>query len=366
MIQELIKAFSLIFMAEMGDKTQILAMAFATQYPILKVLMGIGFGAFLNHGLAVILGSLLSSVIDFEIMQIIAGYAFVAFGLWTLKIDHEEDEETSKQKYGPILTVSIAFFIGELGDKTQLTAITLASEATYPAFILMGTVLGMIATGALGIYVGKKLGDKIPELAIKYLASTVFLVFGFQKLISIYTLSTTLIVFILFVCMFSAFLAYKLNRHHQVVVSQFKLTSQKLYNYYQHVSSHLDDICMGERYCNACLGEKCAIGHAKQILKGSLDETVVETTAINQHQYAFKPIDQSEVIHVLTDTLKVIEEVNDEKRNQNAQLIRQQLEMILINKTLDYQNTKDYLKSFSQEDEALGLRLRGALASLKK
>ncbi len=366
MIQELIRAFSLIFMAEMGDKTQILAMAFATQYPIMKVLMGIGFGAFLNHGLAVILGSLLSTFIDFEIMQMIAGFAFVAFGLWTLKIDNDEDEEKQKKQYGPVLTVSIAFFIGELGDKTQLAAITLASEAVYPAVILIGTVLGMIATGALGIYVGKKLGDRIPELAIKYLASSVFLLFGFQKLISLYTLTTYLIAFILFVLGITVVLAYKLYQHHQLVVSQFKIASQKLYNYYQHVSHHLDEICMGERYCNACLGEKCAIGHAKQVLKDSLDESDVETTPIDEHHYAFKPFDRNEVLHVLADTIKVIEDVQDEKRLQNAQLIRQQLEMILINKTLNYENTKDYLKRFSQEDEGMGLRLRGAIAQLKK
>lgn len=367
MIQEYLKAFSLIFMAEMGDKTQILAMAFATQYPVLKVLTGIGIGAFLNHGLAVLLGSLLSTIIDIEIMQIVAGFAFVGFGLWTLKIENDEEEDKSQQKYGPILTVSIAFFIGELGDKTQLTAITLSTEALYPFIILLGTVSGMIATGALGIYVGKKLGDKIPELIIKYLASSVFLLFGFLKLNSIFGFSQYLYAFYAIVIISALFLAVKLNQQHKLVVSQFRLTSQKLYDYYQHVSIHLDEICMGERYCNACLGEKCAIGHAKQILKDSLDEGIhEESTPLDQQHFAFKPFDHNEVLHVLADTIKVIEDVKDEKRNQNAQLIRQQLEMILLNKTLVYKDTKDYLHHFSQEDEGLSLRLRGLLAQLKK
>ncbi len=366
MIQEIVKAFSLIFVAEMGDKTQILAMAFATQYPILKVLTGIGIGAFLNHGLAVILGALLSTVIDFDLMQMIAGIAFVGFGLWTLKIEDEEDEETSKKQFGPVITVSIAFFIGELGDKTQLTAITLASEASYPAFILLGTVLGMIATGALGIYVGKKLGDKIPELAIKYLASSIFLLFGFQKLYSQLDLIPLLIILGLGLVT-AGTMAIKLYKHHQLVVSQFRLASQKLYNYYQHASHHLDSICMGEHYCNACLGKDCAIGHAKEILKESLNNAdEIDETPISKHHYAFKPFDKDEVLHVLADTLLVLEEVNDEKRNRNAQMVRQQLEMILIDTTLDYENLNIYLKNFSEHDEYLGLKLRGQVAKLQK
>jgi putative Ca2+/H+ antiporter (TMEM165/GDT1 family) len=116
----MLKAFMLIFVAEMGDKTQILAMAFATKYPVKKVLLGIFIGAFLNHGLAVLFGSYLSQIIPISSLQIIAGFAFVGFALWTLYSDDEEEEETKKYKLGPIFTVSLAFFLGELGDKTQL------------------------------------------------------------------------------------------------------------------------------------------------------------------------------------------------------------------------------------------------------
>jgi putative Ca2+/H+ antiporter (TMEM165/GDT1 family) len=173
MIQEMVKALMLIFVAEMGDKTQILAMAFATRFPVRKVLIGIGLGAFLNHSLAVVLGSYLSRLVPINTIQMIAGAAFVGFALWTLKHDKEEDEEEPSFKFGPVATVSLAFFLGELGDKTQLTAITLAADAKYPLMILAGTVSGMIATGALGIIIGKKLGDKIPELGIKLLAASI-------------------------------------------------------------------------------------------------------------------------------------------------------------------------------------------------
>lgn len=140
----------------MGDKTQILAMAFATQYPVKKVLLGIFFGVLLNHGSAVALGSLLATLVPLDLIQMVAGFAFIAFALWTLKSESDEkDENQSEKHYGPILTVATAFFIGELGDKTQLTAITLSVDAAFPLFILAGTVTGMIVTGSMGIYIGK-------------------------------------------------------------------------------------------------------------------------------------------------------------------------------------------------------------------
>ncbi|ABR49971.1 protein of unknown function UPF0016 [Alkaliphilus metalliredigens QYMF] len=145
MIQEILKAFMLIFIAEMGDKTQILAMAFATRFSVGKVLIGIGIGAFLNHGLAVLIGSYLSQMIPISTIQMVAGIAFLGFALWTLKSDDDQDEP--KIQFGPIATVAVAFFLGELGDKTQLTAITLAADTSYPFMILVGTVTGMIATG---------------------------------------------------------------------------------------------------------------------------------------------------------------------------------------------------------------------------
>lgn len=371
MIQEILKAFSLIFMAEMGDKTQILAMAFATQYPVRKVLLGIGLGAFLNHGLAVLLGSLLSSFINIEVMQTFAGFAFIGFSVWTLKIENDEEEkETKKNNYGPLITVAIAFFIGELGDKTQLTAITLAADSVYPALVLVGTVSGMIATGALGIIVGKKLGDKIPELAIKYLASTVFLIFGFQKLYTTlpdqYLVLSTSVPFVIIVLSISSYLAYKLYQHHQTVTSRFLQTSQKLYDYYQHISMHLDQICMGEHYCKACLGEHCAIGHAKEVIKESLEHpNILQNTTLQS--YTDKPFNEDEILDALVDTLMIIEEISDEKRIYNANLVRQQLEMAMLHQCIEsYLDQKDYVSKVSEIDPLLGFKIRGLLFTAQK
>lgn len=182
MVQEFIRSLFLIFMAEMGDKTQILSMAFATQFKVYEVLLGVFIGSFLNHGVAVALGSYLSNLIPMGAIQIAAGFLFIGFALWTLKSDEEEDEEDTGKNFGPILTVAFAFFIGELGDKTQLTAITLSADAKYPIFVLLGTVSGMVLTSGLGIFVGSKIGDKVPKLAIKIVSAGIFLFFGIIKL----------------------------------------------------------------------------------------------------------------------------------------------------------------------------------------
>ena len=154
MIREFLKAFLLIFAAEMGDKTQIIAMTFATQYKVKEVLLGVFLGVFFNHGIAILLGRYLSKLISMDWIQLIAGFMFVLFGLLALKEEKLEDKK--EKNYGPIITVALAFFVGELGDKTQLTAMTLSAEGKYPVFILLGTTLGMIATSGLGIYVGVK------------------------------------------------------------------------------------------------------------------------------------------------------------------------------------------------------------------
>ncbi|WP_427339619.1 TMEM165/GDT1 family protein [Caloranaerobacter sp. DY30410] len=184
MITEFIRALFLIFMAEMGDKTQILAMSFATQFSVKSVLFGVFIGSFLNHGLAVILGTCLSSIIPVNFIQVLAGFLFIGFALWTLYDEDEENESGRKSRFGPVLTVALAFFIGELGDKTQLTAITLSIDARYPFFILLGTVTGMVLTSVLGIYVGSKLADKISEFTLRIVSAAIFMFFGVSKLYS--------------------------------------------------------------------------------------------------------------------------------------------------------------------------------------
>ena len=181
MFAEYFQALTLIFIAEMGDKTQILSMAFATKFKIRQILIGVALGAALNHGLAIAFGTLLSRYVPLELLQLLAGGLFIFFAFWSLQAQEAEEEDV-KSAYGPVLTVALAFFLGELGDKTQLTALTLSAGARSPLLILAGTVSGMVLTSLIGILVGIKLGDKIKELHLKIGAFSVFMFFGLQKI----------------------------------------------------------------------------------------------------------------------------------------------------------------------------------------
>ena len=183
-MREFIEAFVMVFLGEMGDKSQFLALAFATCYPVRTVLGGVSLGIGLNHGIAIIAAVLIAGVFkDMSFLQIAAGFLFLFFGLSTLKAeDDEEEEEVKTCTRGSMLTVATAFFVGELGDKTQLMAMTLAMNSERPAVIFLATVSSMILVSLLGILVGRSLGKKIPHRALSYLAAFLFLLFGTMKL----------------------------------------------------------------------------------------------------------------------------------------------------------------------------------------
>lgn len=183
-MREFLEAFVMVFIGEMGDKSQFLALAFATQYPMRTVLSGVSLGIALNHGLAILAAMLIAGIFkDVGFLQIVAGILFLFFGLSALSIDYEEEEEEVKEsKFGPVATIAFAFFIGELGDKTQLMAMTLAMSSPNPLPIFFATVSSMIVVSSIGIVVGKYVGKKIPKVVISYLAAALFLFFGVSKL----------------------------------------------------------------------------------------------------------------------------------------------------------------------------------------
>lgn len=170
-----------VTLAEMGDKTQLLAMAFATRYKTVKVLTGVFLATVLNHLLAVVFGSFITRVESLEVwVQGVAAISFIFFGLWTIRGDKLEGEHNRKTKFGAVITVAIAFFIAELGDKTQLATIALAARyPEYPLGILAGTTTGMLIADAIGIIVGVVMCKRIPERTVKLVSAGAFILFGF-------------------------------------------------------------------------------------------------------------------------------------------------------------------------------------------
>ena len=170
-----------VVLAEMGDKTQLLAMAFAAKYKAGKVMIGVFIATVLNHALAVLVGSL---IVQMEGVQVwirgIAALSFIFFGLWTIRGDKLEGEAEKKTRFGPVITVAIAFFIAEMGDKTQLATVSLATQFPGSAvWVLAGTTTGMLIADGIGIVVGVVLSKKIPEHIVKLISAGVFIVFGF-------------------------------------------------------------------------------------------------------------------------------------------------------------------------------------------
>lgn len=177
-MSEVIKALLFVVVAEMGDKTQLLAMAMASKYKVRQVMLGVLVATILNHALAVLLGSYLSSLIPMDIVKIVAGIAFIIFGLWTLRGDKLDDDENKKQKFGPVVTVAIAFFLAEMGDKTQLMTIAIAADSKLPLLVLTGTTIGMLIADGIGICCGAWMSKHIPDKYIKWGAGIVFIFFG--------------------------------------------------------------------------------------------------------------------------------------------------------------------------------------------
>lgn len=179
-------SFLVAFLAELGDKTQLIVMAFAVKYNWRSVFLGMTLGIFVVHSLAVAIGSLAGELIPVHLMTIIASCLFIGFGVWTLRGDDEgedEDEATKSSRFGPLLTVAMTFIIGEMGDKTQFAAMTMATQYESWWLVLCGAVLGMVLTDSLGIIAGTFLHRRLPAKKMRYLSAGIFLLFGVAGLL---------------------------------------------------------------------------------------------------------------------------------------------------------------------------------------
>jgi putative Ca2+/H+ antiporter (TMEM165/GDT1 family) len=178
-------SFGVIFLAELGDKSQLMAMTFATRFRPWPVLAGITVATAIVHLVSVAVGGLLGDFLPTTAITIVAGIAFLAFAVWTLRGDELTDEEAQKAQRttrSAIIAVGVAFFLAELGDKTMLATITLATQHGWFG-TWIGSTVGMVAADALAIVVGRMLGKHLPEKVIRYGAAAAFAVFGIILLI---------------------------------------------------------------------------------------------------------------------------------------------------------------------------------------
>jgi putative Ca2+/H+ antiporter (TMEM165/GDT1 family) len=173
-------SFAVIFVAELGDKSQLMALTFATRFRPWPVLIGISVATAVVHLVSVGIGYGLGAALPTGWISLVAGLAFLIFGGWTLRGDTLTDAERGKAERATgsaILAVGGAFVMAELGDKTMLATITLATEHGWVG-TWIGSTAGMVAADALAILVGRLLGRHLPEKIIKYGAAVLFAIFG--------------------------------------------------------------------------------------------------------------------------------------------------------------------------------------------
>jgi putative Ca2+/H+ antiporter (TMEM165/GDT1 family) len=173
-------SLGIIFVAELGDKSQLMALAFAARYRALPILVGITIATAVVHAVSVAIGAGVGAALPTETISVGAGLAFFGFAAWTLRgdaLDEDEAARAGRSARSAVVAAAVAFFLAELGDKTMLATITLATDEG--AFgVWAGSTLGMVAADALAIGVGQQLGARLPERIIRRGAALSFVAFG--------------------------------------------------------------------------------------------------------------------------------------------------------------------------------------------
>ena len=171
---------ALIFVAELGDKSQLMALAFATRYRFWPTMLGIMLATLLVHAGSVAIGRIAAATLPVGPINIVAGLAYFAFAAWTIRGDElgaKNEERAQREGRWAVLAIGSAFFLAELGDKTMLATVTLATTHE-PIGTWLGSTVGMVTADALAVAAGAVIARRVSPNAIKAFAATSFVIFG--------------------------------------------------------------------------------------------------------------------------------------------------------------------------------------------
>ncbi len=183
-MESLFVSTGVVALAEIGDKTQLLAFILAARFKKpLPIILGILAATVINHGLAGALGAWITSSISPEVLRWVLGASFIGMAIWTMIPDKIEEEETQvAQRFGIFGATFITFFLAEMGDKTQIATVAMAAHFSAPLMVVIGTTLGMLIADIPAVFAGDKLANKIPMKLVHSIAAAVFAALGIATL----------------------------------------------------------------------------------------------------------------------------------------------------------------------------------------
>lgn len=184
-MESLLISTGVVALAEIGDKTQLLAFILAARFkkPV-PIVLGILLATVVNHGLAGALGAWITATVSPGILRWVLGASFIGMAIWTLIPDEiEEDEMKVAKRFGVFGATLITFFLAEMGDKTQVATVAMAAHYPTPLLVVMGTTLGMLIADVPAVLLGDKLADKIPMKVVHRMAAAIFAVLGILTLL---------------------------------------------------------------------------------------------------------------------------------------------------------------------------------------
>lgn len=180
-------SFLVVVLAEMGDKTQLVALALAARYRRpWTVMLGILLATTVNHALAATAGVWVGRLLPPAVLAWALAASFIAFGVWTLVPDRAP-ETGARTRWGPLLTTTVIFFLAEMGDKTQLATVALGARFEVAALVTVGTTLGMLAADALVVFGGSRLTRLVSPATLRLTAAALFVVLGLIALVGALT-----------------------------------------------------------------------------------------------------------------------------------------------------------------------------------
>ena len=175
-MESLLVSTGVVALAEIGDKTQLLAFILAARFkkPV-PIILGILAATIVNHGLAGALGAWITATLTPEVLRWVLGLSFIGMAIWTLIPDKIEEEETRiAGKFGVFGATLVTFFLAEMGDKTQIATVAMAAHYATPLLVVIGTTLGMLIADVPAVFIGDKLANRIPMKLVHSIAAGIF------------------------------------------------------------------------------------------------------------------------------------------------------------------------------------------------